>query len=50
MKCKEKIMGRGKTLISDSVYHVMNTACIHLRVEGSNIYMYRRERIYKETS
>jgi hypothetical protein len=29
-----------------SVYHVMNSTCIHLRVE--DIYMYRRRRIYKE--
>jgi hypothetical protein len=27
---------------------VMNSTCIHLRVEGPNIYMYRRGRIYKE--
>jgi hypothetical protein len=27
---------------------VMNSTCIHLRVKGPNIYMYRRGRIYKE--
>jgi hypothetical protein len=27
---------------------VMNSTCIHLRVRGSNIYMYRRRRIYKK--
>jgi hypothetical protein len=27
---------------------VMNSTCIHLRDRGSNIYMYRRGRIYKE--
>jgi hypothetical protein len=27
---------------------VMNNTCIYLRVEGPNIYMYRRGRIYKE--
>jgi hypothetical protein len=31
-----------------SVYHVMTSTCIHLRVKDLNIYMYRRERIYKE--
>jgi hypothetical protein len=31
-----------------SVYHVMNSTCIHLRVKGPNIYMYRRGRIYKK--
>jgi hypothetical protein len=36
------------TLICGSVYHVMNSTCIHLRVKGLNIYMYRRGRIYKE--
>jgi hypothetical protein len=30
------------------VYHVMNRTCIHLRAKGPNIYMYRRERIYKK--
>jgi hypothetical protein len=29
-------------------YHVINNICIHLRVNDSRIYMYRRERIYKE--
>jgi hypothetical protein len=45
---RKKIMGREETLISDSVYHVMNVTCIHLRAKGSHIYMYRRGRIYKE--
>jgi hypothetical protein len=26
----------------------MNNTCIHLREKGQNIYMYRREKIYKE--
>jgi hypothetical protein len=30
------------------VVTVMNSTCIHLRVKGPNIYMYRRGRIYKE--
>jgi hypothetical protein len=33
-------------LLKDSL--VMNSACIHLRAKGPNIYMYRRGRIYKE--
>jgi hypothetical protein len=41
-KCKEKIVGREKTLNSGSGYHVMNNTCIHLRAKGPNIYMYRR--------
>jgi hypothetical protein len=44
----KKIVRREETLISVSVYHIMNITCIHLKVEGPNIYMYRRERIYKE--
>jgi hypothetical protein len=36
------------TLVCGFVYHVMNSTCIHLRAEGSNIYLYRRGRIYKE--
>jgi hypothetical protein len=39
---------RTLTLKIGYVYHVMNSSCIHLRAEGSNIYMYRRGRIYKE--
>jgi hypothetical protein len=31
-----------------SINHVMNSTCIHLRAKGPNIYMYRRERTYKE--
>jgi hypothetical protein len=27
-----------------------NRTCIHLRVKGPNIYMYRKRRIYKEPS
>jgi hypothetical protein len=34
----------------EKLYHVMNSTCIHLRIKGLNIYMYSRERIYKETS
>jgi hypothetical protein len=30
------------------VSSVMNSTCIHLRVKGPNIYMYRRGRKYKE--
>jgi hypothetical protein len=44
-------LGRVKltlTLKIGSLYHVMNSTCIHLRVKGLNIYMYRRRRIYKE--
>jgi hypothetical protein len=36
------------TLKTGSVYHVRNITCIHLRAKGPNIYIYRRERIYKE--
>jgi hypothetical protein len=32
------------------MWNVMNNTCIHLRVNDSHIYMYRRERIYKELS
>jgi hypothetical protein len=31
-----------------SGYHVMNNTCIYMKGEIQNIYMYRRERIYKE--
>jgi hypothetical protein len=31
-----------------ALYHVMNSTCIHLRVRGSYIYMYRKGKIYKE--
>jgi hypothetical protein len=31
-----------------ALYHVMNSTCIHLRVNGSHIYIYRRGRIYKK--
>jgi hypothetical protein len=41
-------MGREEALISGSVYHVINSTYIHLRAKSSHIYMYRRERIYKE--
>jgi hypothetical protein len=27
---------------------VMNSTCIHMRTEGPNTFMYRREEIYKE--
>jgi hypothetical protein len=36
------------TLKFDSVYHVMNITCIHLRIKRLNIYMYISETIYKE--
>jgi hypothetical protein len=38
------------TLKIGSVYHVRNITCIHLRVNGPNIYIYiyRRRKIYKE--
>jgi hypothetical protein len=45
---QKKILERKETLISSSVYHVTNDTCMHLRHKGSNIYMYRRGRIYKE--
>jgi hypothetical protein len=48
-KCKEKNRGREETLISVSVYHIMNNTYIHLMARGPNIYMYRRGRIYKES-
>jgi hypothetical protein len=49
MKCRE-LWERGKTLTlnSGSVYYVRNNTYIHLRAKSLNIYMYRRERIYKE--
>jgi hypothetical protein len=37
------------TLKTGSVYHVMNITCIHLKVKTLNIYMYRREKIYKKS-
>jgi hypothetical protein len=49
-KCKEKITGREKTLISSSIYHVTNNTCIHLKTRNPNIYMYMIENIYKELS
>jgi hypothetical protein len=39
---------KNPTLVFAFVYHVMNSTCIHLRVRGPNIYMYKRGRIYKE--
>jgi hypothetical protein len=33
---------------TNSVYHVMNRTCIHLKIEGPNIYMHIKEKIYKE--
>jgi hypothetical protein len=39
---------KNPTLVFASVYHVMNSTCIHLRGRGPNIYMYKRGRIYKE--
>jgi hypothetical protein len=48
---RKKSLGERKrilTLICGSVYHVMNKTYIHLRAKGPNIYMYKRERIYKE--
>jgi hypothetical protein len=54
MKCNTKSHGREKkrtlTLKIGSDYHVMNNTCIHLRARGSNIYMYRRGTIYKEST
>jgi hypothetical protein len=46
----EGIHGKERTLTLKSgfVYHVMNNTYIHLRAKDSNIYMYRRGRIYKE--
>jgi hypothetical protein len=37
------------TLKICSVYHVMNSTCIHLKDKCPNIYMYRRGRICKES-
>jgi hypothetical protein len=48
-KRKKSSREREKTLAlnSGSVYHIRNITYIHLRVKGSNIYMYKRGRIYK---
>jgi hypothetical protein len=43
-----KNRGKREIIISGSIYHVMNNTCIHLRDKSSNIYMYKKERIYKE--
>jgi hypothetical protein len=61
MKIEDKIdQTRGERRVSHAVhrgeknpyilalYHVINSTCIHLRDMGSYIYMYRRDRIYKE--
>jgi hypothetical protein len=47
---QERLLGRREnlTLVCGSVYHIMNSTCIHLREKGQNIYMYRMGRIYKE--
>jgi hypothetical protein len=37
------------TLKTGSVYHVINSTCIHLKVKSPNIYMYRRGRICKKS-
>jgi hypothetical protein len=48
-KCKvKKNHGREESLIFGFIYHVMNSTCIHLRTRGLNIYMYMKEKIYKE--
>jgi hypothetical protein len=31
-------------------YHVMDSTCIHMGIECSNIYMYMKRKIYKEHS
>jgi hypothetical protein len=48
---QERLLGRREnlTLVCGFVYHVMNNTCIHLKIKGPNIYMYRRRRIYKKT-
>jgi hypothetical protein len=61
MKIKDKIdLNRGDCRVSHAVHHgektprfwldtnVMNSICIYLRANDSYIYMYRREKIYKE--
>jgi hypothetical protein len=45
---QEKNRGKRETLISDSVYHIMNNICIHLRTKRPNIYIYIRRIIYKK--
>jgi hypothetical protein len=45
------IVGKRKKILTlkiGSIYHVMNSTCIHLKAKDLNIYMYRRRRIYKE--
>jgi hypothetical protein len=49
VKCRNR--GEEKitlTLKIGSIYHVINSTCIHLRVKSPNIYMYRRGRTYIE--
>jgi hypothetical protein len=38
---------RTTTLIFGSVYHVMNSTCIHMRTGGLNIYIYMKEKYTK---
>jgi hypothetical protein len=45
---QEKNRGKRETLISDSVYHIINNICIHLRTKRPNIYIYIRRIIYKK--
>jgi hypothetical protein len=37
-------------VLATSSYLMLNNTCIYLRVRDSYIYMYRRRRIYKESS
>jgi nitrogen fixation/metabolism regulation signal transduction histidine kinase len=51
LKCNQIARERERTTLTlktGSIYHVMNSTCIHLRAKDSNLYMYRRGRIYKE--
>jgi hypothetical protein len=44
---KTRVSAKGKVLFQWECFAKCYT-CIHLRVKGSHIYMYKRERIYKE--
>jgi hypothetical protein len=50
MQHQNRLLGEERKHIPScgSINHVMNSTCIHLRAKGPNIYMYRRERTYKE--
>jgi hypothetical protein len=46
MKCK-KLVGREETLISGSIYYVINSTCIHMGIRGPNIYIYMKVKYTK---